>query len=111
MITAHKLVVNGSSDVGMDIGPQSDGKTTAARVYSRNVLISGLRTAVFAFSGVMVPAFLTHRLPPETYGAWTLILQIAGCISYLEFGIQIAVAKYIAEYTAANDWEGCHQHA
>ncbi len=89
-------------------GPQ---QPSAARVYSRNVLITGIRTGVFACAGVLLPSFLTHRLPPDVYGAWTLILQVAGYIGYLEFGIQIAVAKYIAEFAAVNDTEGCSRHA
>lgn len=84
---------------------------SAVRVYSRNVLINVARIAVLGSIGVMLPAFLTHRLPITVYGAWVLILQVAGYIGYLDFGIQIAVAKYIAQYDAAGDAQGCGQHA
>ena len=89
----------------------SPGAGNAARVYSRNVLISAARIGVFAGAGVLLPAFLTHRMPVAVFGAWTLILQIAGYIGYLEFGIQIAVAKYVAEFLASGDRENCHRHA
>ena len=85
--------------------------TSAARVYSRNVLISAARIGVFACAGVLLPAFLTHRMPTSVFGAWTLILQIAGYVGYLEFGIQIAVSKYVAEFIASGDTDSCHRHA
>ncbi len=84
---------------------------SAARVYSRNVIISAARIGVFACAGVLLPAFLTHRMPTSVFGAWTLILQIAGYVGYLEFGIQIAVAKYVAEFIASGDRDNCHRHA
>ncbi len=89
----------------------SSAATSAARVYSRNVIISAARIGVFACAGVLLPAFLTHRMPTSVFGAWTLILQIAGYVGYLEFGIQIAVAKYVAEFIAAGDADSCHRHA
>lgn len=89
----------------------TSASNSAARVYSRNVLISALRIVVFACAGVLLPAFLTHRMPVSVFGAWTLILQIAGYVGYLEFGIQIAVAKYVAEFIASGDPDSCHRHA
>ncbi len=91
--------------------PASTAAKSAARVYSRNVIISAARIGVFACAGVLLPAFLTHRMPTSVFGAWTLILQIAGYVGYLEFGIQIAVSKYVAEFIAAGDTDSCHRHA
>src|SRR5579862_1892956 len=54
-----------------------------------------------------LPAYLTHRLPVEIYGAWVLILQLAAYVGYLDFGVQTAVSKYIAEYEAKGDVVGC----
>lgn len=102
---AHRDIPANSSNSSAATAP------SAARVYSRNVLINVARIGVFGAIGVLLPAFLTHRLPVNVYGAWTLVLQIAGYIGYLDFGIQIAVAKYIAERAAANDLEGCGRHA
>ncbi len=91
--------------------PAGEETHSAVRVYSRNVLMGAARIGVFACAGVLLPAFLTHRLPTSVFSAWTLILQIAGYIGYLEFGIQIAVSKYVAEFLAAGDRESCHRHA
>ncbi len=84
---------------------------SAARVYSRNVMVGAVRIGVFACAGVLLPAFLTHRMPSAVFGAWTLILQVAGYVGYLEFGIQIAVSKYVAEFVASGDTDSCHRHA
>ena len=56
---------------------------------------------------ILLPAYLTHHLPVRTYGAWVLILQLSAYVGYLDFGFQAAVAKYIAEYEAKQDYAGC----
>ena len=91
--------------------PNDKAAPSPGRVYSRNVLISAARIGVFACAGVLLPAFLTHRMPTSVFGAWTLILQVAGYVGYLEFGIQIAVSKYVAEFIASGDTDSCHRHA
>jgi O-antigen/teichoic acid export membrane protein len=60
---------------------------------------------------IVLPAYLTHRLPVEVYGAWVLILQLGAYVGYLDFGVQTAVSKYIAEYEAKGDIEGCSRCA
>ncbi len=45
-------------------------------------------------------AYLTSRLSVSVYGAWVLILQMAALVSFLDIGIQTAVAKFVAEYEA-----------
>jgi O-antigen/teichoic acid export membrane protein len=84
---------------------------STTRVYSRNVFLSLIKIFVFAASGVLLPAYLTHHVTPAFYGGLVLILQIASYIGYLDLGIQIAVAKYIAQFTAANETAECNQHA
>lgn len=55
-----------------------------------------------AFS-LYLPHFLVHHMAAAEYSAWVLILQLAAYISYLEFGIQTAVSKFVAEYDARGD--------
>ena len=76
---------------------------TVARNSAANFIRLGFTSAIAIF----LPAYLTHRLPVEVYGAWVLILQLGAYVSYLDFGIQTAVAKYIAEYDAAGDIAAC----
>jgi len=60
---------------------------------------------------LVLPAYLTHHLRVKTYAAWVLILQLAAYVSYLDLGIQTAVAKFVAEYDARGDHAGAGRHA
>ena len=57
-------------------------------------LIRGGATAAVA---IALPHFLTSSLVPERFAAWSLILQITAYASFLDFGLQIAVARFVAQ--------------
>ncbi len=78
---------------------------------ARNSAANVVRLAFTSLIAIFLPAYLTRRLPVEIYGAWVLILQLGAYVSYLDFGVQTAVAKYIAEYEAAGDSTGCDRCA
>lgn len=80
-------------------------------VYTRNVFMTSIRLLVFAAIGLLLPSFLTHHLSSAVYGAWVLILQLANYVSYLDFGAQTAISKYIAELTAVSDHASRNRHA
>jgi O-antigen/teichoic acid export membrane protein len=61
-----------------------------------------------AFS-LYLPHFLVHHMGPAEYSAWVVILQLAAYINYLEFGIQTAVSKFVAEYDARGDRNELHR--
>ena len=61
-----------------------------------------------AFS-LYLPHFLVHHMEPAEYSAWVLILQLAAYINYLEFGIQTAVSKFVAEFDARGDRNELHR--
>ncbi len=52
---------------------------------------------------LVLPPLLVHRMEPAEYGAWVLILQCSAYVNLLDFGLQTAVAKYVAEYDALDD--------
>jgi O-antigen/teichoic acid export membrane protein len=79
--------------------------------FLRNAAAGLARLFVSSLVGLALPAYLTHRLPVKTYGAWVLILQLSAYISYLEFGVQTGIAKYVAEYEAKGDHEGTERCA
>ena len=87
--------------------PVHAGPPTVARTVAGNTLANVTRLAVTSLVSIFLPAYLTHRLPVKTYGAWVLILQLSAYVNYLDFGVQTAVSKYIAEYHAKGDTEGC----
>jgi O-antigen/teichoic acid export membrane protein len=69
------------------------------------------RVVAVSLVALLLPAYLTHRLPVTTYAAWVLILQLAAYVSYLDLGIQTAVSKFVAEYDAKSDHAGAGRHA
>jgi len=82
-----------------------------AATYTRNAAISLGRLIVTSLVALLLPAYLTHKLPVKTYSAWVLILQLSAYVSYLDFGVQTAVSKYIAEYEATGDTNGANLRA
>src|ERR1700722_16711100 len=83
------------------------GQRTLAKTVAGNTFANVIRLAVTSLVSIFLPAYLTHHLPIKTYGAWVLILQVSAYVGYLDFGVQTAVSKYIAEYEAREDPEGC----
>lgn len=67
---------------------------------TRNVGASLARVGANAVMALVLPAYLTHRLPVSVYGAWVLILQIGAYVYVLDFGIQTAISKFVAEFEA-----------
>lgn len=78
-------------------------KPSVAATLSRNSAISLARVMVNSLVALVLPAYLTHRLPVAVYAAWVLILQLAAYVSYLDFGVQTAVVKFVAEFEARGD--------
>lgn len=87
---------------------QSDGMRA---VLSKNIAASLIRVGVSSLVALVLPAYLTHRLPVAVYGAWVLILQLGAYVSFLDLGVQTGVAKFVAEYEARNDLKGASERA
>src|ERR1700727_3587807 len=83
------------------------GQRTLARTVAGNTFANVTRLAVTSLVSIFLPAYLTHHLPVKTYGAWVLILQLSAYVGYLDFGVQTAVSKYIAEHQAKSNYDGC----
>jgi O-antigen/teichoic acid export membrane protein len=83
----------------------------SAGAFARNSILSISRVLVTALIAIVLPAYLTHRLPVVTYAAWVLILQVSAYVAYLDFGIQSGISKYVAEFQARNDPEGSSMRA
>lgn len=84
---------------------------TTAGLLARNSAANLARVGVTSLIAILLPAYLTHHLPVQIYGAWVLILQLGAYVAYLDFGVQTAVSRYIAEYAARNDAAGCNRCA
>jgi len=69
------------------------------------------RLLISAAAGFVLPTFLIHRLPVTVYSAWVLILQLSAYVTFLDFGIQSGISKYVAEYEARDDSAGSSMRA
>lgn len=83
----------------------------AAAVFSRNSAISVGRLLASTLVALVLPAYLSHKLPVKTYSAWILILQMSAYVGYLDLGVQTGIAKYVAEYVAKRDLRGANMRA
>jgi O-antigen/teichoic acid export membrane protein len=92
------------------LGDASKNNGVTAR-FIRNAAASVGRLLVSALVALVLPAYLTHKLPVTTYSAWVLILQLSAYVSYLDFGVQNGVAKFVAEFEAKGDAVGANRRA
>jgi O-antigen/teichoic acid export membrane protein len=74
-------------------------------VLIKNAFANVCRGGAAALVMLLTPIFLTRILSKDTYGTWLLILQIATYVSFLDFGIQNAVGRFIAHYSELGDFK------
>ena len=67
-------------------------------IVAKNGLANLLRGGATAIVALALPPFLTHRLGHDRFAAWSLLLQMSAYASYLDFGVQTAVARFLAGY-------------
>jgi O-antigen/teichoic acid export membrane protein len=67
-----------------------------------------VRVLLSMLVSLVLPPFLVHRMAPVEYSAWVLILQLSAYVNMLDFGLQTAIGKYVAEYDASGDREASH---
>ena len=67
-----------------------------ANSVARNALWNLVSLGSGALVSVGIPPFLTRTLTPDAFGAWALVLQVAGYVNLLGFGMQTVVARHVA---------------
>ncbi len=65
---------------------------TIAKTAVSNVIRGGASAVV----AIVLPHFLTRSLGTDRFAGWALMLQLAAYATYLDFGLQTAVARYLA---------------
>lgn len=65
-------------------------------------VVRGCATAAVALG---LPAFLTRLMSVDSYGVWSLVLQMSAFVSYLDFGIQTAIGRFVAHAAERGDTE------
>lgn len=63
----------------------------------RNAVANVIRGGATAAVALALPHYLVHALDPARFSSWSLILQIAAYANYLDFGLQTAVARFMAQ--------------
>jgi len=63
----------------------------------KNAAFNVLRGCAMALAAIVLPHYLTHSLSAPRFAAWSLLLQIAAYASFLDFGLQTAVARFVAQ--------------
>jgi O-antigen/teichoic acid export membrane protein len=64
---------------------------------TKNGLANLVRGGATAAVAILLPRFLVRSLDSRHFAAWALILQIAAYASYLDFGLQTAIARFVAQ--------------
>jgi O-antigen/teichoic acid export membrane protein len=70
---------------------------------AKNAISNLVRGATSAVVAVVLPHFLTRALGGERFAGWALMLQLVAYVNYLDFGVQTAVARYLAGALQRND--------
>ena len=72
-------------------------------VVAKNAAANIIRGGASSIVALILPHFLTHALSQDRYSAWILMLQIAAYSNVFDFGIQTAVARYVAQAVERRD--------
>lgn len=70
----------------------------------KNATANVLRGIATAMVALALPHYLVRALSQDRFSAWSLMLQITACASYLDFGLQTAVARYVAQLMEVSDY-------
>jgi O-antigen/teichoic acid export membrane protein len=90
----------------MSIETQSNITVNRLRpILITNSLANMVRVSASVLVALILPHFLTRSLDHDRFAAWALMLQIAAYASYLDLGLQTAVARYLAQAIERNDDE------
>lgn len=71
----------------------------------RNAIANVVRGVSSAVVALALPHFLVHSLGRDRFSAWSLILQIAAYAGFLDFGLQLAISRFLAQAIELDDRE------
>jgi O-antigen/teichoic acid export membrane protein len=76
---------------------------------AKNMFANVMRGGASAVVAIVLPHFLTRALGHDRFAGWALMLQLAAYANYLDFGLQTAVARYLAGALERNDHDQCNR--
>jgi O-antigen/teichoic acid export membrane protein len=72
-------------------------------IVAKNAFANLVRGGATAIVALALPHFLTRSLGHDRFAAWSLLLQMSAYTTYLDFGVQTAVARFLAGYMERGD--------
>jgi O-antigen/teichoic acid export membrane protein len=78
-------------------------QTISRKVLLKNALANVASGTSAALLAVVLPPILLKSLSAEIYGVWALILQVGAYTGLLNFGIQVAVGRFVAHYETTGE--------
>lgn len=79
--------------------------TSVKRSVQRNVAASWLVHAASLVIGFFLMPYVIHVLGDAQYGVWVFINCLAGYASLLYLGFGATISRYVARYSAAEEWQ------
>jgi len=64
--------------------------------FFKNAMANLGRGGAAAVLAVLLPPVLVRHMTPAAYAVWILVLETAAYVSYLNFGLQTAIGRYVA---------------
>lgn len=74
-------------------------------VLLKNAGANVVRGGAASLVAIALPPFLVRLMSADSYGAWSLVLQLSAYVAYLDFGIQTAVGRFVAHTNEKGDAE------
>ena len=74
-------------------------------VLLKNAAANVARGSTAAMTAIILPPFLVRLMSADSYGTWSLVLQLSAYVGYLDFGIQTAVGRFVAHANEKRDLE------
>ena len=71
----------------------------------RNSLFSVLRFLVLLPLPLLVVPFMLGKLGDERFGVWAIVALFTSYTQLADFGMGLALTKYVAEFAAQKQWQ------
>src|SRR6516165_179667 len=96
----------------------SDGKsashvrtrTTRRMKFDKNQILKNIGSSWFSLAvnvvlGIFLSPFILHHLGDDAFGLWILIFSVTGYYGLFDLGIRSSIVRYVAKYSAVDDYE------
>lgn len=76
---------------------------TAHHKVLRNIASNWVGYGINMSVGFFLSPLLVHRLGDVSYGVWAMAVQLGAYMSVLDFGIRVAVTRFLTQHSARNE--------